>query len=193
MKKTFLTLAIGLVATAALVGCGAEQPTTVQPVASTTTPQTPVASTTEAASTPYTSADGTFSCTIPAGFTQTTNASLSAGSVAFTHPDGRALAITTSSSGITDLSTLTQDNLTKTMQAQYPDAALSDFTMEGVDDGTIVSYRLVATINGTQTTLAQVTYVNANRKINFTLTGSDANAADLNVLKQVVSSLKLNS
>lgn len=190
MKKTFLALIIGLLAAASLVGCGAEQPATPPPATSAAASQ---AAAPALVGTAFTSADGSFSCTIPEGFTQASAENLPAGSAAFTHTDGRALVIAASSAGVTDLSTLTQETMTKTMQAQYPDAVLNDFTMEGVDDGTIVSYHLVTSISGMQMTLAQVTYVNASHTINFTLTGADASAADLSLLKQVASSLKINA
>lgn len=193
MKKTFLALIIGLVAAASLVGCGAEQPATPPPATSAAASQAAAPAAPALVGTAFTSADGSFSCTIPEGFTQASSENLPAGSAAFTHTDGRALVIAASSAGVTDLSTLTQENMTKTMQAQYPDAVLNDFTMEGVDDGTIVSYHLVTSVSGMQMTLAQVTYVNASHTINFTLTGADASAADLSLLKQVASSLKINA
>lgn len=196
-KKKLITLIAGLMVaaslSAALVGCDSDAPATTSSSSAAASSAASAAAEDNKTPTPvngstFNSEDGSFSFTLPEGYNKI---GTSAGATSFLNGDGTALAVVSTAQGTPDSSALTKEAMEATLKTQYSDAVLSNFSTEKEGDGTVISCTLEATVNGNKMTLAQVTYTDANRTINFTMSNADASKVDLDELKGIAATLEI--
>lgn len=203
MKKKIVYLIAGLmIATtmsAAMVGCDSNNEPTSSPTSTTSSSAGSTTSKTESKTqstgTTFTSSDNSYSFTIPEGFTET---DVPAGTVpagatgaAFTNADNVVLVSVATKGGSANMTGITKDTIEQQLQAQYPGAKISDFTTEKKGNGNVFTYKLQVTSNGTSVAMVQSTYTDADRSINFSMTGADSSKIDTKIVKSVIDSLEI--